>query len=105
MRLCPAAASRDDPVAHCARGGAIATCRPCSLGARFFVCVFLEMRALGEAVAPTRDEKPALPSTDLPEKLEWRTTVWYAPDVKSMVKFATSVGSGTDWELVSYSLK
>jgi len=32
-------------------GGATATCRPRSPGARFFVCVFLEMRTLGEVVA------------------------------------------------------
>jgi len=25
-------------------------------------------------------------------KVEWRITVWYAPDVKSNVKFATGVG-------------
>ncbi len=35
----------------------------------------------------------------------WVNTVWYAPEVRSQVKFTTTSPNGTDWELTSYSLK
>ena len=35
----------------------------------------------------------------------WINTVWYAPEVKSVVKFTSTNTNNTDWELTSYTLK
>ena len=35
----------------------------------------------------------------------WTNTVWYAPEVKSLVKFTSDNSNNTDWEMISYSLK
>ena len=35
----------------------------------------------------------------------WITTVWWAPEVKSLVKSMSTSPGSTDWELVSYSVK
>ena len=35
----------------------------------------------------------------------WTTTVWYAPDVKAVVKLTNSRGRSPQWEMVSYSVK
>lgn len=35
----------------------------------------------------------------------WHQVSWYAPDVKTVIKFTTSAKWGKNWELVSYSLK
>jgi len=35
----------------------------------------------------------------------WVDTVWYAPEVRSQVKYTTTNANGTEWELTSYSLK
>jgi hypothetical protein len=36
---------------------------------------------------------------------EWTQTVWYAPEVKTIVKSETTSYGGTDWQLRSYSVK
>jgi hypothetical protein len=35
----------------------------------------------------------------------WTEMIWFAPVAKSAVKFTTNNMGGTDWELVSYSVK
>ena len=37
--------------------------------------------------------------------ITWRTTSWFAPDVKWVVKSTTTSATGQDGELISYSLK
>ena len=36
---------------------------------------------------------------------EWSDSLWYAPDVKSTIKFTSTNRNVPDWELASYSLK
>jgi hypothetical protein len=35
----------------------------------------------------------------------WLNTVWYAPEVKSVIKFTSNNTNSTDWEMIAYSLK
>jgi hypothetical protein len=35
----------------------------------------------------------------------WSDTVWWAPDVKSVVKFESGARNAQNWELISYTLK
>ena len=36
---------------------------------------------------------------------DWSDTVWFAPEVKTLVKLERWDRGGAEWELVSYSLK
>jgi hypothetical protein len=40
-----------------------------------------------------------------PREVTWRTTAWFAPDVKWTVKSTSTSPTGQDGELISYSLK